>query len=203
MVRFATGCGLVTVLGVHIVAALKEATADRERATQVEACCPQRAVANSTNADGAVRTPRPTDDGFVDVCGADDIVEKRARIVCLSGERVAVFKFDGKVSGRLECVPAPERPAGRGRILDGCITCPWHVLPILTGDRCITAAVRRESPDVQRVCEERPSPRASGNQTLPAHGRNRRWSIPQRRLGRAPPVNENVPALCRDVATQT
>jgi nitrite reductase/ring-hydroxylating ferredoxin subunit len=27
-----------------------------------------------------------------------DIPEDRARIVCLSGERVAIFKYDGKIS---------------------------------------------------------------------------------------------------------
>ncbi len=28
--------------------------------------------------------------------------------------------------GRLQCVPASERPLGEGKIIDGCITCPWH-----------------------------------------------------------------------------
>lgn len=37
-------------------------------------------------------------DGFVEVCRADRIPEKRAAIVTLAGERVAVFRYDGKVS---------------------------------------------------------------------------------------------------------
>jgi methionine sulfoxide reductase heme-binding subunit len=98
----ATGCGLVTVLGLHIVAALKEKPADRR-----------------------ARDAR-LDDGFEDVCGVDDIVEKRARIICLSGERVAVFKHDGKISAVSNVCQHQNGPLGEGKILDGCITCPWH-----------------------------------------------------------------------------
>jgi nitrite reductase/ring-hydroxylating ferredoxin subunit/DMSO/TMAO reductase YedYZ heme-binding membrane subunit len=98
----ATGSGLVTVLGLHIVAAFKEKPADN-RASDA-----------------------PSEDGFEDVCGVDDIVEKRARIICLSGERVAVFKYDGKISAVSNVCQHQNGPLGEGRILDGCITCPWH-----------------------------------------------------------------------------
>src|SRR5262245_23120983 len=36
--------------------------------------------------------------GFVEVCKVDRIPEKCATIVSLSGERVAIFHYDGKVS---------------------------------------------------------------------------------------------------------
>jgi nitrite reductase/ring-hydroxylating ferredoxin subunit len=98
----AAGVGLAFVLGLHIAAALKEAPTDR------------------------VSDVASADDGFVDVCAVADIPENRARIVCLSGERVAVFKYDGKVSAVSNVCQHQNGPLGEGKILDGCITCPWH-----------------------------------------------------------------------------
>ena len=97
-----TGAGLALVLGLHIAAAFKEAPSDRAR----------DAVA--------------ADLGFVDACAIADIPENRARIVCLSGERVAIFKYDGKVSAVSNVCQHQNGPLGEGKILDGCITCPWH-----------------------------------------------------------------------------
>jgi nitrite reductase/ring-hydroxylating ferredoxin subunit/DMSO/TMAO reductase YedYZ heme-binding membrane subunit len=97
-----TGVGLAFVLGFHIAAAIKEAPSDRAH-------------------DAAA-----ADLGFVDACAVADIPESRARIVCLSGERVAIFKYDGKVSAVSNVCQHQNGPLGEGRILDGCITCPWH-----------------------------------------------------------------------------
>jgi len=98
----ATGVGLVLVIGLHITAAFKEAPTDRGH-------------------DDAA-----ADTGFVDACAIADIPESRARIVCLSGERVAIFKYDGKVSAVSNVCQHQNGPLGEGKILDGCITCPWH-----------------------------------------------------------------------------
>jgi len=68
----------------------------------------------------------PAADGFVEVCGVDDIPDKRARIACLSGERVAVFRYDGKLSAVSNVCQHQNGPLGEGRIINGCITCPWH-----------------------------------------------------------------------------
>jgi nitrite reductase/ring-hydroxylating ferredoxin subunit len=65
-------------------------------------------------------------DGFVDACAVEEIPEKRARIICLSGERVAIFKYDGKISAISNVCQHQNGPLGEGKILDGCITCPWH-----------------------------------------------------------------------------
>ena len=93
--------GLFTILGLHLAAALKESPADREI----------RAHAAG---------------GFADVCAVADIPENRARIVCLSGERVAVFKYAGKISAVSNVCQHQNGPLGEGKILQGCITCPWH-----------------------------------------------------------------------------
>lgn len=65
-------------------------------------------------------------DGFVDVCRVDDIPEKRAVVTCLSGERVAVFRYEGRVSAISNVCQHQNGPLGEGRIVNGCIVCPWH-----------------------------------------------------------------------------
>ena len=57
---------------------------------------------------------------------AGDIPDGHGRVAALAGERVAVFR-DGD---RISCVSNVCRhqmgPLGEGRIIDGCVTCPWH-----------------------------------------------------------------------------
>ena len=65
-------------------------------------------------------------EGFVEVCRFENIVEKRAKIVSIGGERIAVFRHDGKVSAISNVCRHQNGPLGEGRIVDGCITCPWH-----------------------------------------------------------------------------
>jgi len=93
--------GFLTVLGLHFAAARKEVSLDRE--VQPSAI-----------------------DGFVDACAVADIPDNRARIVCLSGERVAIFKYDGKISAVSNVCQHQNGPLGEGKVVAGCITCPWH-----------------------------------------------------------------------------
>lgn len=65
-------------------------------------------------------------DGFVEVCKVERIPEKCATIIPLSGERVAVFRYDGKVSAISNVCQHQNGPLGEGRMIDGCVTCPWH-----------------------------------------------------------------------------
>ena len=65
-------------------------------------------------------------DGFVDVCRVDEIPEKRAVMTCLSGERVAVFRYDGRISAISNVCQHQNGPLGEGRIVNGCVVCPWH-----------------------------------------------------------------------------
>src|SRR5216683_1865023 len=93
--------GVTTVLSLHLAAAFREKRVDRARHQAV-------------------------DEGFVEVCKVDRIAEKCATIVSLSGERVAVFRYDGKVSAISNVCQHQNGPLGEGRIIDGCVTCPWH-----------------------------------------------------------------------------
>jgi nitrite reductase/ring-hydroxylating ferredoxin subunit/DMSO/TMAO reductase YedYZ heme-binding membrane subunit len=65
-------------------------------------------------------------DADVAACMIDDIPEKRASIVSCGGERVAIFKYDGKISAISNVCQHQNGPLGEGKIIDGCITCPWH-----------------------------------------------------------------------------
>jgi nitrite reductase/ring-hydroxylating ferredoxin subunit len=95
------GVGIVLVTVFHLLAGAKERAVDR-------------AVA------GAER------DGFIEVCAVDSIPEKRAKVVSLGSERIAVFRYDGKVSAISNVCRHQNGPLGEGRIIDGCVTCPWH-----------------------------------------------------------------------------
>ena len=95
-------CGMASLAALHVAAAWRERRADAPR-------------------DGDIGA-----DGFVDVCALEDIAETRARIACLGGERVAVFRYDGKLSAISNVCRHQNGPLGEGRIVDGCVTCPWH-----------------------------------------------------------------------------
>ena len=93
--------GLVWIVTIHLISALKEAKRD------------QAVVA-------------PADAEFVEVGHVDEIPNNQAKIVCLSGERVAIFKYEGKISAVSNVCQHQNGPLGEGRIVEGCITCPWH-----------------------------------------------------------------------------
>jgi len=65
------------------------------------------------------------------------IPDKTARIVCApGGERIAVFR-DGDQIGALTNLCAHQNgPIGEGRIIDGCVTCPWHGYQYRLEDGC-------------------------------------------------------------------
>ncbi|MEM8799252.1 MAG: Rieske 2Fe-2S domain-containing protein [Pseudomonadota bacterium] len=44
-----------------------------------------------------------------------------------SGDRIAVFRYDGnKIAAVANACKHQNGPLGEGRVIDGCITCPWH-----------------------------------------------------------------------------
>ena len=54
--------------------------------------------------------------------------ETRHRIFAITDgvERIAVFRYDGRVSCVSNVCQHQNGPLGEGKIVDGCITCPWH-----------------------------------------------------------------------------
>jgi nitrite reductase/ring-hydroxylating ferredoxin subunit/DMSO/TMAO reductase YedYZ heme-binding membrane subunit len=133
----ATAFGLGTVLALHLIAGRKEVRSDSlpgstfhaSRITHHASSDTQHALRNTPAAPVTRHSSRDTsesDDGFIDACAVADIPENRARIVCLSGERVAIFKYDGKISAVSNVCQHQNGPLGEGKIVFGCITCPWH-----------------------------------------------------------------------------
>ena len=92
--------GVAWIVSVHLYAARRERDVDREL--------------GSGGSD------------WVDVCSVDEIPEDRARVVTVSGERIAIYRYDGKVSAVSSVCQHQNGPLGEGRVIDGCITCPWH-----------------------------------------------------------------------------
>jgi nitrite reductase/ring-hydroxylating ferredoxin subunit/DMSO/TMAO reductase YedYZ heme-binding membrane subunit len=97
----ALAIGVATVATLHLAAAFKGRQIDRAR---IEA----------------------GKDGYVEVCEVNGIPDNCATVVSLSGERVAIFRYDGKVSAISNVCQHQNGPLGEGRIIDGCVTCPWH-----------------------------------------------------------------------------
>ncbi len=65
--------------------------------------------------------------GWVQVATLSDIPESRAHTVNVAGgERIAVFKYDGKVSALSAVCAHQNGPLNEGKVIDGCVTCPWH-----------------------------------------------------------------------------
>lgn len=65
-------------------------------------------------------------EGFVFVCKTTDIENSRAKIFCIDKERIAVYRHEQKIYAVHNVCKHQGGPLGEGKILDGCITCPWH-----------------------------------------------------------------------------
>jgi nitrite reductase/ring-hydroxylating ferredoxin subunit/DMSO/TMAO reductase YedYZ heme-binding membrane subunit len=66
-----------------------------------------------------------------------EIPDNRAVVVQpAGGERVAVFHYQGRVSAVSNVCHHQGGPLGEGRVIDGCITCPWHGYQYRPEDGC-------------------------------------------------------------------
>lgn len=85
---------------------------------------------------------------WVTVCAPGDIAEDRARIVQLGPkERVAIFRYEGNRFSAVSNACAHQNgPLGEGRILDGCVTCPWHGFQYRMADGCAPAPFTEKIP---------------------------------------------------------
>lgn len=73
--------------------------------------------------------------GWMDVGCVDEIKEGRAITACLPGaDRVAVYRYGGKISVVTNQCVHQGGPLGEGKIVGGCVTCPWHGYQYRPGD---------------------------------------------------------------------
>jgi len=106
--------GVCVVSALHLLAGAKEARSD-------------------------AGTPPVTDAGsdWIDVGTPEDIPNDRARTVCTpAGERIAVFRHAGAISAVTNLCAHQGGPLGEGKVIDGCITCPWHGWQYRPHDGC-------------------------------------------------------------------
>jgi len=105
--------GAAVTVGLHLTAGLRETRRD------------------------AGQKAADADDGCLDVGTVDEIENNRAKVVCLKGrERIAVFRYDGRVSAVSNVCEHQGGPLGEGKVVNGCITCPWHGWQYKPGDGC-------------------------------------------------------------------
>lgn len=92
--------GFIVVASLHLITAFKERKIDRIKTEEKE--------------------------GWLEVCNISEIEEDRAKIFTIANERVAIFKYDGKLSAIHNVCKHQGGPLGEGKVIDGCVTCPWH-----------------------------------------------------------------------------
>ncbi len=99
---------VLAVVTLHVLAARREHAADRAAAP----------VADDLS------------EGDTPWIVAGDLAETRDKralvVVPPDGERIAVFRYDGKLSAITNVCAHQNGPLGEGRIMGGCVTCPWH-----------------------------------------------------------------------------
>jgi nitrite reductase/ring-hydroxylating ferredoxin subunit/DMSO/TMAO reductase YedYZ heme-binding membrane subunit len=102
--------GLITL---HLIAGLREAA--RERAFDAS----------------------PVESGWVAIGDLADFTEGRALIGAgMGGERIAVFKFKGKLAALSNVCSHQGGPVGEGKVVLGLVTCPWHGYQYRLEDGC-------------------------------------------------------------------
>jgi nitrite reductase/ring-hydroxylating ferredoxin subunit/DMSO/TMAO reductase YedYZ heme-binding membrane subunit len=103
--------GLACVSLLHVLAGWRERAADRGTA--------------------------PGADGWLTVGPPHSIPDQGARIVAApGGERIAVFRDGAKIGALSNLCAHQHGPIGEGRIIDGCVTCPWHGYQYRLDDGC-------------------------------------------------------------------
>jgi nitrite reductase/ring-hydroxylating ferredoxin subunit/DMSO/TMAO reductase YedYZ heme-binding membrane subunit len=96
------GFGATTVVSLHLTAGWRERRRDNQ-------------------------SPLSRGESWIDVGAVEEIPNNRAKVVCVDGcERVAVFRYGDRVSAVSNVCAHQRGPLGEGKIIDGCITCPWH-----------------------------------------------------------------------------
>lgn len=102
------------VVGLHIAAAIRSRRAD--------------VPAKIVELDG---------ERWLDAGSPERIPEGRARPVCApEGDRIAVVRWDGKVAAIRAVCAHQGGPLDEGKVIDGCLTCPWHGWQYKPDDAC-------------------------------------------------------------------
>ncbi|MGB5818675.1 MAG: Rieske 2Fe-2S domain-containing protein [Saonia sp.] len=93
--------GFIGIASLHLATGIKETKVDRQKTGMVK-------------------------EGWEYVCDINEIPEDRAKIFVVNKERIAIFKYNGKLSAISNVCKHQGGPLGEGKVVDGCVTCPWH-----------------------------------------------------------------------------
>ena len=63
---------------------------------------------------------------WIHVGKVDAILDNKAKIISVSGERVAIFRQKNTLHAISNVCQHQNGPLGEGKIVNGCVTCPWH-----------------------------------------------------------------------------
>ena len=94
------GIGALTIISLHLIAGYKEFKRD-EKLPEGE-------------------------ENWIKVGRIEDIKDKRAIVINNLEDRVAIFRNGRKISAVSNYCRHQGGPIGEGKIIKGCITCPWH-----------------------------------------------------------------------------
>lgn len=145
------GVSLLLVSGLHVAAARRESARDGDMAPAPE-----------------------VGEGWLDAGLVYLIPDRRAVIlVPPEGERIAVFREGLKVWAVANACRHQGGPLGEGRILDGCIVCPWHGYQYRPEDGCSPPPFTEKIPTYRtRIINSRvyvdPEPQSPGTALEPS-----------------------------------
>lgn len=105
------GVGFVGLTGLHLAAFARERKVDHLR-------------------NEAIR------DGFVLVAPCAGMQPDHGKVVVANGERIALFLREGRIFALSNVCRHQGGPLGEGRIVNGCLTCPWHGYQYRVEDGC-------------------------------------------------------------------
>jgi nitrite reductase/ring-hydroxylating ferredoxin subunit/DMSO/TMAO reductase YedYZ heme-binding membrane subunit len=112
-------------------------------------------------------------DEFVEICRVSDIPDTRAVVRSLGGERIAVFRYGDCVSAISNVCRHQNGPLGEGKIVNGCVVCPWHGYEYLPDSGASPPPFTEKVPTFTvRLADDRvfvdPRPHAPGTRLEPA-----------------------------------
>ena len=114
-----------------------------------------------------------SEDGFVAVLKADEIPLDRAVMASIDDQDVAIYRYENKVSAVSNLCRHQQGPLSEGKVIDGCITCPWHGWQYKPEDGCSPPPFEEKIPTFRVRIEAgvvlvHPEPLAPGTFTEPA-----------------------------------
>lgn len=93
--------GATLVTSLHLIAGLRERARDRDTVPEI--------------------------DGWLDAGDPASIPDGRARVLCAGkGERIALFRSGDRLFATANVCAHQGGPLSEGKIVGGCVTCPWH-----------------------------------------------------------------------------